>query len=251
MLVMKSIDTETGTAAHPSLSTERVHQIFSSIAHKYERFNAISSLGTHKNWVKKLCSVADIESSDTVIDIAGGTGEITFAVAKKHAPTHIVCTDLVPEMLDVARMHHKKGKGSESRISFQVADGQQLPFDNASFDAATMAYGLRNMPQREKALREVFRILKPGGSFTCLDFSTPVSPLLRVGYNVYLSYMIPFWGKLITGDANGFKYLAKSIKAYPDQVGIAKLFSEAGFTHVGWHNCSGGIACIHTGVKPL
>ncbi len=247
---MGSIDTATGRAAPADLSTNRVRSIFSAIANRYELFNACSSFGTYRTWLAKLCEVADIQADDIVLDVAGGTGDVTFAVAEKFRPQRIVCTDLVPEMLHVAEQHYTDGRGADTSIEFMVADGQQLPFDASTFDAVTMAYGLRNMPEREQALSEVLRVLVPGGSFTCLDFSTPPNPLWRAGYEVYLKTMIPFWGKIICGDASGFRYLANSIQAYPDQEGIACLMRDAGFTDVAWFDCTGGIATIHVATKP-
>lgn len=247
---MGSIDTATGQSAPAGVSTNRVRSIFSAIAPRYELFNACSSFGAYKGWLTKLCEVADIEAADAVLDIAGGTGDVTFAMAEKFRPARIVCTDLVPEMLEVAKQHYAEGRGSGTPIQFSVADGQHLPFEDDAFDAVTMAYGLRNMPEREQALSEVLRVLKPGGSFTCLDFSTPPNALWRAGYEVYLKTMIPFWGKVITGDASGFKYLAHSIQAYPDQEGIANLMRQAGFEDVAWFDCTGGIATIHVATKP-
>lgn len=248
---MGSIDTATGHAAPADVSTERVRSIFSSIAKRYELFNACSSLGTYRGWLNKLCEAADIEPTDIVLDVAGGTGDVSFAVAEKFHPRTVVCTDLVPEMLEVARAHRSDGRGADVAMEFMVADGQALPFPDASFDAVTMAYGLRNMPERECALSEVLRVLKPGGSFTCLDFATPPNPLWRAGYEVYLKTMVPLWGKLITGDASGFTYLARSIEAYPDQEGVAEMMRKAGFIDVAWFDCSGGIAAIHVATKPV
>lgn len=248
---MASIDTATGEAAHPDISTVRVRSIFASIANRYELFNACSSFGAYKGWIQKVCEVADIEPTDVVLDIAGGTGDVSFAVAEKFHPHRVVCTDLVPEMLDVARKHVKEGRGENTPIEFQVADGQDLPFEADSFDAVTMAYGLRNMPERERALSEVLRVLKPGGSFTCLDFSTPSHPAWRAAYKLYLKNAIPLWGKVITGSSKGFRYLANSIEAYPDQAGVAALMEEAGFADVAWFDCTGGIACVHVATKPL
>ncbi len=248
---MASIDTATGEAAHPDISTVRVRSIFASIANRYELFNACSSFGAYKGWIQKVCEVADIEPTDVVLDIAGGTGDVSFAVAEKFHPHRVVCTDLVPEMLDVARKHVEEGRGENTPIEFQVADGQDLPFEADSFDAVTMAYGLRNMPERERALSEVLRVLKPGGSFTCLDFSTPSHSAWRAAYKLYLKNAIPLWGKVITGSSKGFRYLANSIEAYPDQTGVAALMEEAGFADVAWFDCTGGIACVHVATKPL
>lgn len=245
-----TIDTATGKSAPAELSTSRVKSIFSSISKKYERFNAISSFGAYKLWLKKLCKTAPIKSSDDVLDIAGGTGDVTYSVAKALSPAHIQCTDLVPEMLDVAKSHYAAGESCGVPVDFEVVDAQNIPYEDNSYDAITMAYGIRNMPDRQKALREMYRVLKPGGSITCLDFSTPQNPIWRALYNFYLHYMIPFWGRIITGDASGFVYLAKSIKAFPDQKGVAKMFQDAGFTNVEWINLTGGIAALHIATKP-
>lgn len=248
--VHDSIDTATGKQAAPELSTERVKDIFANIAKKYERFNAYSSLGTYKSWLKKMVSLADIEPADVVLDVAGGTGDVTFAVAQRKHPAKIVCSDLVPEMLEVACAHEKEGASAGVQVEFEVVDAQDMPFEDNAFDAVTMAYGLRNMPQREQALSEIFRVLKPGGSLTCLDFSTPNSKVWRAMYNIYLKNIVPLWGKIITGDASGFVYLADSIKAFPNQEGVASLMRKAGFEDVEWTDCTGGIACIHTARKP-
>lgn len=247
---LHSIDTATGEVAPAELSTERVHDIFSQIAKRYERFNALSSMGAYKAWLSKMVRMADIQPDDEVLDIAGGTGDVAFSVARKSRPAHIRCTDLVDEMLDVARMHYDQGASAGVPVDFQVVDAQDIPYEDASYDVVTMAYGLRNMPKRELALSEMNRVLKPGGKLVCLDFSTPPNPVWRALYNVYLRWMIPFWGKVVTGDSSGFVYLAKSIKAFPDQHGVADMMREAGFEDVAWENCTGGIACIHVAVKP-
>lgn len=246
----ESIDTATGNSAPPELSTKRVHDIFSSIANKYETFNAVSSMGTYKIWLNKLVALADVSPASAVIDIAGGTGDVSFAIAKAKHPAIIVCTDLVPEMLEVAEAHYEEGASDGVPVLFQTADAQALPYDDNTFDVATMAYGLRNMPERHQALSEILRVLRPGGQLVCLDFSTPPNPLWNMAYNIYLTRMIPFWGKVITGDDSGFVYLSKSIKAFPDQAGVGRLMEEAGFIDVEWHNCTGGIACIHVAYKP-
>ena len=240
-----SIDTATGKEAPTEISSERVKDIFSSIAKKYERFNAVSSFGAYKSWLAGMMRQAPIEPTDDVLDIAGGTGDVTFTVARAKHPRHIQCTDLVNEMLDVARAHYADGAAYGVPVDFEVVDAQNIPYADASYDALTMAYGIRNMPDRPRALSEMFRVLKPGGHLVCLEFSTPPNAVWRALYNFYLKHLIPFWGGLITGDKAGFVYLSKSIKAFPNQEGLAKMMREAGFIDVTWKNYTGGIAAVH------
>ena len=245
-----SIDTATGKEAPAEISSERVKDIFSSIAKKYERFNAVSSFGAYKVWLAGMMKQAPIGPDDDVLDIAGGTGDVTFSVARAKHPTHIQCTDLVPEMLDVARMHRDEGAAEGVPVDFDVVDAQDIPYADASYDAVTMAYGIRNMPDRPQALAEMFRVLKPGGALVCLEFSTPPNRVWRALYTFYLKHLIPFWGGLITGDRDGFVYLARSIRAFPDQRGLAALMEDAGFSDVTWKNYTGGIAAVHVAKKP-
>ena len=234
MTTNQTIDTATGQAAPAELSTERVRSIFSTIAKKYERFNAVSSFGAYKRWLAGMMAQAPIARDDEVLDIAGGTGDVTFAVAKAKRPARILCTDLVPEMLEVARAHRADGEGGEVPIEFAVVDAQAIPYEDESFDCITMAYGIRNMPDRARALSEMHRVLRPGGSLVCLEFSTPPNAAWRGLYHFYLKHLIPFWGGLITGDREGFVYLGRSIKAFPDQEGLAALMRDAGFVDVTW-----------------
>ena len=216
-----AIDTATGKEAPAEISSERVKDIFSTIAKKYERFNAISSFGAYKMWLAGMMKQAPISVNDDVLDIAGGTGDVSFTVARAKHPRHIQCTDLVNEMLDVARAHYADGAADGVPVDFEVVDAQEIPYADASYDAITMAYGIRNMPDRPRAL-----------------------------YNFYLKHLIPFWGGLITGDRDGFVYLSKSIKAFPNQQGLARMMEDAGFTDVTWKNYTGGIAAVHVAKKP-
>ena len=245
-----SIDTATGKEAPADVSSARVKEIFSAIAKKYERFNAVSSFGAYKAWLAGMMRQAPIGPDADVLDIAGGTGDVTFSVARAKRPAHIQCTDLVNEMLDVARMHYADGKAEGVPVDFEVVDAQHIPYADESYDAITMAYGIRNMPDRPRALSEMFRVLKPGGSLVCLEFSTPPNGAWRALYHFYLRHLIPFWGGLVTGDKDGFVYLAKSIRAFPDQEGLAEMMREAGFTDVTWKNYTGGIAAVHVAKKP-
>lgn len=245
-----AIDTATGKEAPAELSSDRVKMIFSQIAKKYERFNAVSSFGAYRGWLRGMMSQAPIDHDDNVLDIAGGTGDVAFAVARSKHPAHIQCTDLVPEMLSVARMHEAEGAADGVPVDFEVVDAQDIPYEDESYDVITVAYGIRNMPDRPRALSEMFRVLKPGGSLVCLEFSTPPFAPWRALYGFYLKHMIPFWGGLITGDKEGFVYLSKSIRAFPDQKGLAKLMEDAGFTDVAWKNYTGGIAAVHVARRP-
>ena len=224
-----SIDTATGKEAPAEISSERVKDIFSSIAKKYERFNAVSSFGAYKAWLAGMMRQAPIKADADVLDIAGGTGDVTFTVA---------------------RAHYADGAADGVPVDFEVVDAQDIPYADASYDAVTMAYGIRNMPDRPRALAEMFRVLKPGGALVCLEFSTPPNAVWRALYNFYLKHLIPFWGGLITGDREGFVYLARSIKAFPDQQGLADLMRDAGFADVAWKNYTGGIAAVHVAKKP-
>lgn len=245
-----AIDTATGKEAPAEVSSERVKSIFSSIAKKYERFNAVSSFGAYKLWLAGMAKQAPIDADDDVLDIAGGTGDVTFTMAREKRPAHIQCTDLVPEMLEVAQAHYAQGAAAGVLVDFEVVDAQDIPYADNSYDVVTMAYGIRNMPDRPRALAEMHRVLKPGGALVCLEFSTPPNPLWRALYRFYLKHLIPFWGGLITGDKEGFVYLARSIKAFPDQRGLARMMEEAGFCDVSWKNYTGGIAAVHVACKP-
>lgn len=244
-----TIDTATGKEAPADISSERVKSIFSSIANKYERFNAISSFGAYKGWLHGMMKQAPIGTDDEVLDIAGGTGDVTFTVAKAKHPKAICCTDLVPEMLEVAKAHMTDGASDGVPVTFEVVDAQNIPYEDESYDIVTMAYGIRNMPDRPQALAEMYRVLKPGGSLVCLEFSTPPNPIWRALYHFYLKHLIPFWGGIVTGEREGFVYLSQSIKAFPDQEGLAQLMRNAGFVDVTWKNYTGGIAAVHVAKK--
>ena len=176
---MSSIDTATGTGAPAAISKDRVKQIFSAIAKEYERFNLISSFGFYRIWLADVVRHAPVTGESDVLDIAGGTGDVSFAVARGKHPRHVQCTDLVSEMLDVARSHYADGASNGVPVDFEVVDAQDIPYPDNSYDVVTVAYGIRNMPDREQALSEMLRVLKPGGTLVCLEFSMPPNRLWR------------------------------------------------------------------------
>lgn len=244
-----SIDTATGQEAPAEISSARVKKIFTDIAWKYERFNALSSFGRYRSWLRTLIDMAPITHESEVLDVAGGTGDVAFQACRQKHPARVVLSDYTPEMLEVAKAHIAKGAACGVPIETAVVDGQNICYPDESFDVLTMAYGIRNMPERERALSEMFRVLRPGGALCVLEFSTPPNPLMRLGYNIYLRWGIPAWGKIVTGDASGFVYLAKSIRAFPDQEGFAQMLRDAGFKHVVYKNVTFGVAAVHIAYK--
>lgn len=244
-----SIDTASGKEAPAELSSSRVKKIFTDIAWDYERFNALSSFGQYISWLKKLIDASPITPTSRMLDIAGGTGDVTFMACKRKPPASIILSDYTPAMLDVAQKRLDDGEACEVPVELAVVDGQNIPYEDDSFDIVTMSYGIRNMPERERALSEMHRVLKPGGALCILEFSTPPNPVMRLGYNFYLRWGIPTWGKIVTGDSSGFTYLAKSIKAFPDQEHFSIMLKEAGFDRVDWTNVTFGVAAIHIAYK--
>lgn len=245
------IDTATGKAAPAHISEERVLSIFSEISEQYERFNHFSSFGQDRKWLDRMVQKAPITPTSRVLDVAGGTGEVTFALCKYFRPEHIVLSDFTPSMLKVARRRIEAGDAQGVSVSTRVVDAQDMPFNDAMFDVVTMAYGIRNMPDRMRALREIHRVLRPGGTAIILEFSTPPRRFERAIYHAYLKWGIPAWGQHFTGNRDDFVYLARSIEAFPSQEAFANMLSEAGFAQVSYENVAFGAAAIHTGVKAL
>lgn len=243
---MTTIDTATGKEAPAALSEERVLSIFSEIADQYEKFNHYSSFGQDRKWLDKLVDSIPITAQSRILDVAGGTGEVTFAICRRHHPAHIVLSDYTPAMLEVAKQRIAAFHNHGVCVETAVVDAQDMPFEDASFDIVTMAYGIRNIPDRMRALREIKRVLVPGGSVAILEFSRPPLAPARAFYNAYLRWGIPAWGQHFTGKRDDFVYLANSIKAFPDQQGFAQMLRDAGFQNVNFKNLAFGAACIHT-----
>ncbi len=233
----------------PGLPTsERVSTIFSSIADRYDTFNALASMGIDKGWRRELVRAAHVSPSSRVLDLASGTGDVAFAVANLGHPAEVVATDFNAEMLAVAEKKAAE-KPPAVPVSFSIADAQQLPFEDASFDVVTVAFGVRNFPDREKNFAEVLRVLRPGGRYIILEFSRPGFAPWRGVYHVYLRHAIPAIGGALTGDRDGFVYLNDSIRQFPAQPQLAAELRRAGFTTISWKDLSGGVVALHTAVK--
>ena len=229
-------------------TTDRVKHIFSTIAPEYDRFNQLSSLGIDRLWRRRTVDLARLRRSSEVLDLAAGTGDLTMALATRGRPARVLSTDFVPEMLEVGRQKATAYAG-ETTIEFEVVDAQDLPFPDESFDVVTIAFGVRNLPDRAANFREVHRVLRPGGRYVVLEFSRPPFPLFRMAYHFYLRTVIPFLGGRLTGDRDSFQYLNDAILAYPGQVALAGELHRAGFGEVRWHNHTVGIVAVHVAVK--
>jgi len=231
-----------------SPSEERTKHIFSTIALEYDRFNKYSSLGLDRLWRKTAVRLARLKRSSEVLDLAAGTGDLTLALAEQGRPARVLSTDLVPEMLEVARAKAAAYEGS-TKIEFDVLDAQAIPLPDESFDVVTVGFGVRNMPDRAANFREVFRVLRPGGRYVVLEFSRPSFAPFRTLYHFYLRTVIPLLGEKLTGDRVSFEYLRESILAFPGQVALAGELHKAGFSEVTWRNLTFGIVAVHVAVK--
>jgi demethylmenaquinone methyltransferase / 2-methoxy-6-polyprenyl-1,4-benzoquinol methylase len=230
-------------------STERVRGIFARIAPGYDSFNMLASFGIDRLWRRRLVKTAALTPASRVLDLAAGTGDLSLALARQGRPAEVLGTDFVPEMLEVARAKAERYAGP-TRLSFQVEDAQSLTLPDASFDVVTVAFGVRNFPDREANFREVLRVLRPGGRYLILEFSRPPFAPWRWLYHVYLRIMIPLIGSVVSGgDRASFVYLNDSIRTFPPQPALADELRAAGFSGVEWRNLSGGIVAIHAATK--
>ena len=238
----------TESPAPGEATTGRVRGIFSRIAGRYDLFNVLSSMGIDRLWRRRLVKIARIERSDSVLDLCAGTGDVAFTIARLARPAQILVTDFTPEMLEVAK-EKAASRTYETHLAFELADAQQLPYESDAFDVVTVAFGVRNLPERSRNFAEVLRVLKPGGRYVVLEFSRPPFAPWRAIYHVYLYNVIPLLGALLTGDRESFVYLNDSIRRFPAQEGLAAELAEAGFSEVDWTNLTGGIVALHVAVK--
>ncbi len=246
---MSDIHGEDGGRPAPGEATsERVRGIFAGIADSYDVFNRLSSFGIDRSWRRATVRAAALKPGMRVLDICAGTGDVSFALAREGVAEEVVGTDFVPEMLDVAKRKAKRFT-SETKVRFSVADAQDLPFDDASFDVVTVAFGVRNLPDRAANFAEVYRVLRPGGRYVILEFSRPPFAPYRMGYHFYLRHVIPAIGGLLTHDRPSFVYLNESILRFPGQPALAAELRAAGFSAVSWRNLTGGIVAMHTSVR--
>jgi demethylmenaquinone methyltransferase / 2-methoxy-6-polyprenyl-1,4-benzoquinol methylase len=226
-----------------------VNDVFHSVARRYDLMNDLMSFGLHRAWKDALVTAVNPPRAApfSVLDIAGGTGDIAFRlIAAGGAQTRVTVCDINPDMLEVGR-ERASMYGGDAMVTFAEANAESLPFADRSFDAATVAFGIRNVPRIEPALAEAFRVLRIGGKFVCLEFSSVDVPALDRLYDFYSFNVIPVLGRVVAGDAESYRYLVESIRRFPKPQAFAAMLRTAGFARVSVQAMSGGIVTLHSG----
>ena len=224
--------------------------VFHSVAAKYDLMNDLMSGGVHRLWKRFTIELSGVRTGNAVLDIAGGTGDLAAKFSRLVGPTgRVVLADINDSMLTVGR-EKLTNKGIVGNIEYVQANAECLPFPDNSFDCITIAFGLRNVTDKEAALRSMNRVLKPGGRLLVLEFSKPVNPIIGKLYDRYSFDILPKMGQLVANDQESYRYLAESIRMHPDQETLKGMMSDAGFVDVRYHNMTAGVVAVHRGVKP-
>jgi len=250
----KNTPSDTTHFGYEQVKTEekasRVADVFHSVAAKYDIMNDIMSGGIHRIWKRFTIEVSGVRSGHKVLDIAGGTGDLTKKFSRIVGETgQVVLADINASMLNVGRdklIDH----GVAGNVLFTQADAQHLPFPDNTFDCISIAFGLRNVTDKDLAIRSMLRVLKPGGRLLILEFTQPDNPLVQKTYDAYSFKILPVMGKLIANDAESYRYLAESIRMHPDKDTLKSMLDDAGFSLSKYHLFTGGIVALHTAIKP-
>jgi demethylmenaquinone methyltransferase / 2-methoxy-6-polyprenyl-1,4-benzoquinol methylase len=225
---------------------KKVGEVFHSVAQKYDIMNDVMSAGMHRIWKRFTVNISGVKKGDSVLDIAGGSGDLSKLFSKKVGPTgQVVLTDINASMLSVGRDNMIN---AGLNVPTAQCNAEFLPFKDNSFDCVIVAFGLRNMTHKDNALKEMQRVLKVGGRLLVLEFSKVWGPLSKA-YDAYSFKFLPFMGRLIASDAASYEYLAESIRMHPDQETLKKMLSDAGLDKVDYYNLSAGIVALHKGYK--
>ncbi|MBX4180861.1 bifunctional demethylmenaquinone methyltransferase/2-methoxy-6-polyprenyl-1,4-benzoquinol methylase UbiE [Sodalis sp. CWE] len=235
-----------------SEKTLMVADIFHSVAKKYDLMNDLMSFGLHRIWKRTSIRYSGVRCGQTVLDLAGGTGDLTAKISRLVGNDgRVILTDINDSMLKVGR-DKLRNLGIINNVSYIQANAEQLPFSDNTFDCIIISFGLRNVTEIEQALNAMYRVLKPGGRLLILEFSTPYlfNPLKKA-YYLYSFYVLPCIGKMIAKDARSYRYLAESIRIHPNQEELKSMMSDAGFKIIEYFNMSGGIVALHRGYKFL
>lgn len=227
-----------------------VHDVFEQVASRYDLMNDLMSGGLHRAWKQAMIDWLNPPRNERpfhLIDVAGGTGDIAFRFLERAgAGAQVTVCDINRHMLGVGKTR-AEAKAFEGRVEFACGDAETLPFPDRSFDAYTIAFGIRNVTHIDRALKDAYRVLKPGGRFLCLEFSQVAVPLIDQVYDTYSFSAIPAMGKWVTGDGAPYQYLVESIRRFPDQEKFKRMIADAGFGNVSYRNLVGGVAALHSG----
>lgn len=226
-----------------------VADVFHSVAAKYDIMNDVMSMGIHRLWKRFTIDCSGVRPGQQVLDLAGGTGDIAALFSKRvGANGKVILADINESMLNVGR-DKLRDLGLINNIEFVQANAEALPFADNSFDIISIGFGLRNVTDKDAALRSMYRVLKPGGRLLVLEFSKPTHDWLSKAYDLYSFRLLPFMGQLIANDKESYQYLAESIRMHPDQETLKQMMVDAGFAEVSYHNMTGGIVALHRGYK--
>lgn len=249
-------DEQQGSTTHFGFETvgredkqRRVRNVFDSVASRYDIMNDVMSFGVHRLWKRFTVEVSALRPGQQVLDLAGGTGDLTALMARRVGQKgRVVISDINGSMLGVGR-ERLIDEGIVGNVDYVLANAELLPFPDNYFDCVTIGFGLRNVTDKDKALRAMQRVLKPGGKLLILEFSKPTIPMLSKVYDLYSFKLLPMMGKLITDDADSYRYLAESIRMHPDQETLLGMMQDAGLERCEYYNLTGGVVALHKGYK--
>ena len=233
------------TKVNSKQKTKLVQNVFSSVAPSYDIMNDLMSLGMHRLWKKRFVETMNLKENEIILDVGSGSGDIASEILKENLSTSLYLLDLNEEMLLEGRKRLKK----EKNIKYFIGNAEKLNFENNFFDKYTISFCLRNVTEYLLSIKEAYRVLKPGGKYCCLEFSTPKSSLVSSSYKIYKSKILPLLGEIVAKDKNAYNYLSESIDLFPSQEELSINLRDCGFTKVETINLFNGIVAIHTGYK--
>lgn len=234
----------------PKERTKRVQQVFHNVSEKYDLMNDLMSFGIHRYWKNVFIQELPLQPNQTILDVAGGTGDIAFKIIEKspHLNLKVFVCDLTVDMVQVGR-DRGINRGILNQVDWICGNAEALPLPDESVDLYTISFGLRNVTNLKQALMEAYRVLKPGGHFVCLEFSRVQNPFIEKLYNGYSFGILPTLGEWVAKDRSSYQYLVESIQKFPTQEALVSLLKEVDFQDVQWQNFISGVACIHRARK--
>lgn len=237
------------TTVDKAKKADLVADVFHSVAAKYDVMNDLMSMGIHRIWKRYTIDCSGVKAAQKVLDLAGGTGDLAAKFSRIVGKNgQVVLADINHSMLNVGK-EKLLNKGIIGNLHYVQANAEALPFPNNHFDLITIAFGLRNVTDKSKALASMFRVLKPGGRLLVLEFSKPNNQALSKVYDAYSFYLLPQMGKLVANDSESYRYLAESIRMHPDQDTLEQMMKDVGFEQTSYTNLTGGIVALHRGFK--